>query len=149
MGETLATPVRGGTVTFEHYLRYRNEIDVELDRIKPMWERRWTKQFIHEAVIRGMWQAWFFMSDDVIRMTVYTQVVDYPAARVLWVPLAFGNSLDEMLPVMEATLEKFGQEMGCDECEIIGRKGWGRKLGPRFTEQAVLLTATIPPAVIH
>lgn len=148
MAEALDT-LAGGTASMGQYMRYRENIDVELERIRELWERRWTKPWIHEAVIRGLWQCWFFTKDEHIKVVVYTQVIDYPASRVLWVPLALGNGVDELLPLIEATLERFGQEMGCDECEITGRRGWERKLSHRFKAQGVLLWAPIAPSTMH
>ena len=65
---------------------------------------------------------WGFGPKDEIRIFVFTQIIHFPANRVLQAFLCFGNSLDEALPIIEATFERFAMETECSRLEITGRK---------------------------
>jgi len=121
-----------------------------LDRIPQFWADYWTKEFINGAVLSGAWQAWGFGAKvGDINVIVLTQIVEFPANRFLQIPLAFGNHLDRCLPTIEATIERFAVEAKCDICEVIGREGWQKKLGPRFAKYAVVLKARVPKMGVH
>jgi hypothetical protein len=124
-------------------------ISESLDRIPQHWSDYWTKESIFEQVMRGEWQAWGFGTEpDLLNVIVLTQLIDYPAGRVLQIVLAFGNHVEECLPVMEAVLERFAIVAGARWCEICGRTGWERKL-PRFRRRGVILRAEVPKIGVH
>ena len=104
----------------ESYSQYWPYIDKELDRVPHIWSSHWTKESLYEGGMSGKFQVWGFGAPGAINVIVYTQVAEFPAARILEIFLAFGNSLESALPVMEATFEKFAQVTECRICEIIG-----------------------------
>ena len=57
---------------------------------------------------------------------VVCEIEDYPRMRVCryW---AAGGELDDLLP-MEAAIEAWARERGCQRMEILGRAGWAREL---------------------
>lgn len=120
------------------------QVSEALDRIAPFWSDYWTKDWIREAVMSGIWYAWGFgKTPGELNIIVLTQIIDFPANRILQVLLAFGNNLDKLLPTMEAALEKFAALSNCRYVEIVGRPGWERKL-PRFRRHAVLMRTSVP-----
>lgn len=124
-------------------------ISESLDLIPQYWADYWTKEYINYCVVEGAWQAWGFGTEPLqLNAIVLTHVVDFPANRFLQIPLAFGNHLEECLPLIEATLERFAIEAECDICEIVGRFGWERKL-KRFKRRGVVLRCAVPKMGVH
>lgn len=132
----------------ESYIAYWPSIDKELDRVPRIWQDYWTKEYLYEGGAYERFQVWGFGLQEELRVIVFTQITQFPAARYLQIFLAFGNSLDLALPVMEATFETFARHTGCEFCEIVGRKGWARKL-PRFKETRILLTCKVSNYGVH
>ena len=139
----------GGIMTADSLVEFWPKICEQLDRIPLFWGTRWTKESLHEAVMVGRYQVWGFGKPGSVNVIVFTEVVDYPANRILRIPLIFGNSLDQMLPIMEATMiNKYAQEAGCSYCEAVGRAGWERKV-PRFKRVGVLLRCEVKRKRMH
>jgi hypothetical protein len=130
------------------YVQYWPEIERALDKVPHIWQTHWTKESLYEGAMSGRFQVWGFGASGLLNVIVFTQVAEFPAARILEIFLAFGNSLDSALPVMEATFEKFAQVTGCQTCEIIGRRGWARKL-PRFKEHRTVLRWDVENYGVH
>lgn len=122
----------------------------QLDSVRHLWEDYYTKEFITDMVLQQSWQAWAFEKQKgETNIVVLTQIVQYPVSTVLQAILVFGNSLEECLPMMEATLERFAQVTRCDFCEIPqSRVGWERKL-PRFKKVGVVLKCRVPKEGMH
>jgi hypothetical protein len=124
------------------------DISRELDTIPQYWAPYWTKDYMCANVMTGGWQAWGFGDVGSIRVIVLTQLIVYPASRVMQMMLGFGNSLDLVAPLIEATMERFAMEAECDYCEIVGREGWAKKF-PRFKKVGVVLRCEVPTAGVH
>lgn len=135
------TAVEGGILSHEDFQTHWPSIQKELDRNPGIWADYFTKQSIYDAVLKNTIQVWGFSEDGKIRMIVFTKLTEYPRGTVLHIMMILGNSLDRLLPQMEATLENFAHATGCIMCEIIGREGWVRKLSHRFKKRAVVMTA--------
>ena len=84
----------GGIMTADSLVEFWPKICEQLDRIPLFWETHWTKESLHEAVMAGRYQVWGFGRPGSINVIVFTEVVDYPANRILRIPLIFGNSLE-------------------------------------------------------
>lgn len=72
---------------------------------------------------------------------IVTEIVSYPAGRSVRFWLA-GGDLDELLYAEPVVTRWAKEEYGCTRCEIIGRKGWTKKLSD-YKAAAVLLTKEI------
>lgn len=125
-------------------------INAQLETVRHLWEDYYTKDFITDMVLQQSWQAWAFEKQKgAVNIVVLTQIVQYPVSTVLQGVLVFGNSMEECLPMMEATLERFAQVTGCDFCEILqARVGWERKL-PRFKKVGISLKCRVPKEGMH
>lgn len=139
----------GGTLTPRGFEAQWPHIARVLDSHPEMWEDYHTKESLYNDVMSGALQAWAFSEDEKIRVILFTRLIDYPAGRILQVMLGFGNSIDRLLPQIEATLENFGRTTGCKLCEVIGRDGWAKKLSHRFKKRAVVLLAPISEAAVN
>ena len=60
------------------------------------------------------------------KCAIVTEIVDYPRRSVCRIWLA-GGDLDELIDA-EKDIAQWARSIGCSGMEIIGRKGWQRKL---------------------
>src|SRR5262245_60374989 len=100
-------------ISIEEWNTHWPKISAALDRIPQFWADYWTKESINGAVVQGQWQAWGFGGIGDINIVVLTQIMSFPASRILQMILAFGNDLERLLPLMEATFERFAIETEC------------------------------------
>jgi hypothetical protein len=87
-----------------------------------------------DAVASGAAQLW--MRGD---SAAVTEIVSYPRVKACRVWLAAGNLED--IREIERQVEAWAKELGCSRLEIIGRKGWLRKL--KHADARVLMTRGI------
>lgn len=74
-----------------------------------------------DALLDGAAQLWMLGESAAV-----SEVVNYPRVKACRVWLAAGN-LDEIREI-ERQIETWAKSAGCGRLEIIGRKGWLRKL---------------------
>lgn len=103
-------------------------IQRELDKVVHVWEPWYTKQHIFQSVLAGQFQVWAAGWSGKIHLFLFTQIVFYPAAKVLQGTLILGNSLDVCRDAIWAAAEQFARENECTRIEILGRRGWERTL---------------------
>lgn len=93
---------------------------------------------IKDRVMLGDLQLW--RGDD---WAAVTEVLNYPRRRTVLIHLA-GGKLTSMVQAND-DLEEFARVMGADYIEIIGRKGWARRLRDMgYEEAAVHLVKEVP-----
>jgi len=90
-----------------------------------------TLQDVMLAVAEG--KAQFFPLD---KSAIVTEIVDYPQKAMCRIWLA-GGDLDELIDA-EAAIAAWAKTLGCSGMEIIGRRGWSRKL-ESYRQSAVVL----------
>ena len=90
-----------------------------------------TIQDVMIAVSEG--KAQFFPLD---KSAIVTEIVDYPQKSMCRIWLA-GGDLDELVQA-ESAIEAWAKTLGCSGMEIIGRRGWLRKLKD-YRQSAVVL----------
>lgn len=116
----------------------------ELDKIPHVWEPWYTKQHIFNSVLAGQFQVWGAGDNGSVKIVLFTQIVFYPAAKVLQGILVLGNSLDGCADAIWAATEKFAREHDCDRIEVLGRAGWERKLSRfGFRKVSVVLSVNV------
>lgn len=125
MGKTITVELLGE----EKFLRFWPSISVQLDTVPHTWDTYWTKETLREFVLSGRFQCWGIGPDQTATIICFTQIVCYPAGNIMKIFLAFGQGIDEAIPVLLATFEKFAIDNGCKLMEIPdGRGGWEPKL---------------------
>lgn len=70
------------------------------------------------------------------KSAIITEIVDYPKRAVCRIWLA-GGDLDELMEA-EKSIAYWAKTQGCNGMEIVGRKGWSRKLKD-YRQSAVVL----------
>jgi len=95
-----------------------------------------TPEDVWSAIEKKRAQLWPLPNSVIV-----TEIVSYPAGRSVRLWLAAGD-MDELLEA-EPFIAKWGKEhYGCKKVEIIGRKGWIKKLKD-YQHKAVLLSKEI------
>lgn len=112
----------------EEFSRYWRDIQREMDCVPHIWEPWWTKESIFHGILSGQFQIWAAGHDGSVRLFLVTQIVNYPAARVLTSILMLGNSFEESVDALHASLEQFARNEGCTRMEVLARPGFERKL---------------------
>jgi len=138
---TLPSDVEVHMLVGERFEHYWPQISLQLDFIPQFWATWWTKESIREGVLSGRFQCWGVGDAQQIRVVTFSQIATYPANRIFQVILAFGEGIDEALPALVATYEKFCFDSGCTIAEVTGRPGWSSKLSRYgFRQQSAVLT---------
>lgn len=143
-----SAPFEGGIIPLPELMLFWPSINKELDTVPHIWNTHWTKEALYSGAMMGRFQVWGFGPAGQISVVVFTEIVNYPANKILYAFLAFGNSLERVLPCIEAVLERFAQESECSICEVTGRPGWERKI-PRLKRVGVVLRSVIERKRIH
>lgn len=112
----------------ERFCDLWSQIQRELDQVPHVWEPWYTKQSIWMSVQSGQWQVWGAGHDGSVRLVLFTQIAFYPAAKVLQGIILLGNSFDESVDALWASLEHFARQESCERVEVVARKGFERKL---------------------
>lgn len=112
----------------EKFSRYWPMIEQELKTVHHIWDDIWTLESIFEATVHGRFQCWGAGDLDHLKVVCWTQIATYPNGNVLQIFLAIGNGIDELLPVLDASMESFARSTECKLIEVVGRKGWQGKL---------------------
>src|SRR5882762_11557156 len=100
-------------LTIEKFDLYWPLIERELKTIPQFWEDHWTLEAIYNLTSSGRWQCWGVGLEDIVEVTVFTQVVDFPASKVFQVILAFGRNIDEYIEELNGMFEGFARNSGC------------------------------------
>ena len=90
-----------------------------------------TVEDVAVAVATG--KAVFF---PLIKSCMIVEIIDYPKKAMCRIWLA-GGDLDELMQA-EGSVCEWAKQNGCAGMEIVGRKGWSRKLTD-YRESAVVL----------
>jgi hypothetical protein len=91
---------------------------------------------VFDAVVSGAAQLWMLGDSAAV-----TEIVSYPRVKACRMWLAAGN-LEEILEI-ERQIEDWARGIGCARLEMIGRKGWLKKLKHWRTDARVLMTRGI------
>src|SRR5262245_30921885 len=107
-----------------------------------MWELWWTLEALIDGVFQGWMNCWVIVGIESISLVVFTQIVHYPANKMLRIVLIAGNGLDQFFDVAEAAIEKFAIDNGCVLLEAHGRPGWTRRI-PGVTDHGHVITRRV------
>ena len=95
------------------------------------WDQLLTLEAIEQHLSSGGFQLWIVYLDDKRFLFVMSQVIIYPACRVLKFFWASGNGLEDYIWALVDTMNQVAFDLGCTHMEMeVGRKGWGAKMRP-------------------
>lgn len=83
-------------------------------------------------------QCWLALDEGRLIGTWITKIEQSGKGRFCLVWLAAGERVNEWIPLVREYTEPWARENGCKEMQIIGRKGWVKKL-PDYKWTAIVL----------
>jgi hypothetical protein len=127
MGQVMSESVVSvfGQAEFE---RYWPMITAELDKVPHIWSPWWTKEFLWGQVVSGNVRLMGAGTQECLEVVAFTQITYYPASKILQCYMMIGQKVDKHLESLASAMEFLARENDCHWIEIIGRKGWSRKL---------------------
>ena len=76
------------------------EIEQFIEDSRARWDFLYTKEFLLDGILSGLLQLWNFRDKQgKLQAIMVTQIVEYPARKVLEAILAVGSGLHEGLPL--------------------------------------------------
>lgn len=116
---------------------YSYRIDEVWPEIEPMLEEaikysdgKFTAKCVKDALTTKEMQLWVAVNKkEKIQAFAVTQIVNYPAKRVMIIMFASGSCLEKWLHFIHI-LKNYAEYQDCRSIEIYGRKGWEKKLAP-------------------
>lgn len=117
---------RIGLLEMEHFVFLWVSIVEALDRIPHFWEY-YTKEWFYEMCAKGNIQVWAVGDEKTVDAIIVTEVVQFPAMKVLRLLGASGENLDTYSDRLQDVFDGFAKMQGCTRIELVGRPGWVRK----------------------
>lgn len=117
-----------------------DDIDLVWPVVLPMLQRAidlndgdFDGNHVYERLLEDTMQLFVgYNTDDIIYAAV-TELIPYQHNKALRIVLMGGKQIDSWVDTK--TFEKFGRLEGCNRIEIVGRKGWVKKLISRGYKQ--------------
>lgn len=106
-----------------------------LARLLPYGMGRWTVADLRASIEAG--KRWLWISEPDHGCVMLTQIVSYPQMDVMVIFAAAGK-LPKGWRALITSLEDFAREIGCQQIELRGRRGWKRKLADYDPGQIVM-----------
>lgn len=117
-------------VSAENYEEYWPAARRLLLDAKHTWEEFATLDIIHNWIVNNVMQLWIVHGDEEgIRLALLTEFYMWPKVKMGRIRWIAGEGLDQALPLLDA-VEMWMKRHGAQKVEIIGRRGWERKLKP-------------------
>lgn len=110
------------------------------ERVLPLTrKRRCATRFLLDLMQNK--EMLFIVMDDTGKVIGFTSsaIVEYDEVKLLQVRMLAGDFFSEWIDEMHEILEKFARENNCHGMELIGRRGWVRKL-ERFAWREAFVT---------
>lgn len=90
-------------------------------------------------------QLWAAILDGKCVAVLVTGITQYPGRKVCQAQYCGGSRLDDWLPEILETVERWAGQIGCSALEVVGRRGWVRKFAPYgFSHERVYIEREIP-----
>lgn len=116
------------------------DIDLVWPVVLPMLQRAidlndgdFDSDYVFDNLMKDTMQLFIgYSKDDIIYASV-TELLPYQHNKALRIILMGGKQIDSWVDTK--IFEKFAKQQGCNRIEIVGRKGWIKKLESRGYKQ--------------
>ena len=71
---------------------------------------------------------WLVLEGSDVVAAITSRVIEYPGRRAMALDWVGGSKMNQWLPLVLNTLQKYAKECGCMHLEGYGRKAWGKIL---------------------
>lgn len=90
-----------------------------------LWNQLLTLETIEQHLASGGFQLWIVYIDDKHYVFAMSQMIIYPACRVLKFFWASGHGLEDHFWALAESMNAVALDLGCTHTEMeVGRKGW-------------------------
>lgn len=89
---------------------------------------RWTMEHLCASLAMGQTSLWIAFDDEKIHGVLTTEVVQYPAKRMLAMHFLGGEDFDAWYGEMLRSITRYAAEGGCDGIEGVARFGFWKWL---------------------
>ena len=83
---------------------------------------------IRKELKEGGLVLWLVLEDSDVVAAITSRVIEYPGRRAMALDWVGGSKMNQWLPLVLNTLQKYAKDCGCMHLEGYGRKAWGRIL---------------------
>ncbi|NIT13982.1 MAG: hypothetical protein GTN99_07015 [Candidatus Dadabacteria bacterium] len=112
-------------ITFDRVVDYWRHVDHFLVKAISHGQQEFDVYDVLAECIRGNWLLWTIRSEEeLLQAAAVTQVVQYHKSRKVRIILLGGFGMKDWLGEFIEELDKYAKNMGCDQIEAFGRKGW-------------------------
>ena len=98
------------------------------EKVVPLTRKRRCYTGLLMDLMKSSENLWLAMDGGEVIGFCTSAVVPYDEITLLQVRMLAGDRFDEWIDQMHDVLEDFARENGCGGMELIGRRGWVRKL---------------------
>lgn len=112
-------------LNWDQFSFYWSQIEECID--KTDFNHYYTKEWLRKAVEKREVYVWV-LADGAIRLVVFSQMVPYPRGLTLQLFWGYGSGLEQFLEQANGLMDKVAEIMKAEQIEIVGRKGWVRKM---------------------
>lgn len=110
-----------------------SDLDLVWPVVQPMLQRAidynggdFDSDYIIHSLVQDTMQLFVGYNEKDIIYAAVTEILVYQNKKALRIVLMAGKDMDSWVDTK--LFEKFGKLEGCDRIEIVGRKGWVKKL---------------------
>lgn len=86
-----------------------------------------TADDVYNAIASKDMQLWGVHNGD-LKSVIVTEIINYPSRKRLNIVLIGGHEIEDWESIAESTLCEFAKENMCDSLQIIGRRGWVKRM---------------------
>ena len=83
---------------------------------------------IRKELKEGGLVLWLVLEDSDVVAAITSRVIEYPGRRAMALDWVGGSKMNQWLPLVLNTLQKYAKECVCMHLEGYGRKAWGKIL---------------------
>ena len=117
-----------------------NDVDLVWPVVKPMLQRAidfndgdFDSNFVLSRLLNSTMQLFVGYNPKEIVYAAVTEILPYQKRKALRIVLMGGKDIDSWVDTK--IFERFARSQECDRIEIVGRKGWIKKLETRGYKQ--------------
>jgi len=83
---------------------------------------------VYDYIDRRTWQLWVYDKGEGIEAAFTLEVINYPLKKTIRIIHAGGSNLDLWRDQILVALEDYAFQIKADTIDLVGRKGWIKKL---------------------
>lgn len=120
----------------EHARAYWPHIKEHIERaLEYGWN---TPEEVLALIENAQAQCWFAYDDEKVYGVWITRIEQSDIGRYCLVWLAGGERANQWVPMVTEHTEPWAKSQGCEHMQVVGRKGWVKRL-PEYKWTAVVL----------